>query len=86
MNALLSRLRNPWPVLDAETLRADRLLAADTLEALLAACLRMVEWDEAEKAAKPFADDNGAAFYERMRMCRESFDLARAAIAKAEGK
>jgi len=43
----------------------------------------MVRWDAAEKSAKPFDDDNGAAFYDRMTMCDEAFQKARDAIAKA---
>ena len=61
-----------------------RLIAA--APDLLEACEKMLEWDDAENSAKPYADDNGAAFHRRMELCDESFVLARAAIAKTRGE
>lgn len=55
----------------------------DSNRRLVEACEKMIEWDDAEKAAKPFVDDNGAAFYHRMELCGQAFDMARAALAAA---
>jgi hypothetical protein len=46
---------------------------------LLAACNAMVEWDDREK-------DHAVSFNERMALCDKAFNLARAAIAKAEAQ
>jgi hypothetical protein len=46
-----------------------------------AACRLLVQWDDAENNAKPFADDNGAAFYSRVALCRQAMDAARAVVA-----
>lgn len=61
-----------------------RLIAA--APELLGACLAMLAWDEAEKTAKPFDEDGGTGFYQRIAMCTEAFDKAREAIAKATGE
>ena len=45
---------------------------------LLAACKRMIEWDDREK-------DHAVDFSARMSLCDAAFNAARAAIAKAEG-
>lgn len=64
---------------------ADARLIAAAPE-LLDACLAMLAWDEAEKTAKPFDEDGGTGFYQRIAMCTEAFDKAREAIAKATGE
>jgi hypothetical protein len=61
-----------------------RLIAA--APDLLDACRAMVAWDAAENSAEPFDNDNGTGFYQRIALCREAFDKARAAIAKATGE
>jgi len=53
---------------------------------LYAACAAMIEWDEAEKNARPYDEDGGRAFHDRMTLCERAFDLARKAIAKARGE
>ena len=53
-------------------------------EKLLRACKTMIEWGDAEKSAKPFVDDGGAAFYARVALCESAFAKARAAIKEAE--
>lgn len=75
-----------WEVASYNLLRPEaranaRLIAA--APELLEACLAMLAWDEAEKTAKPFDADGGAGFYQRIGMCQDAFDKARAAIAKA---
>ena len=46
---------------------------------LLAACLKMSEWDAREK-------DHAIGFYERLALCDEAFTMMRAAITKATGE
>ena len=53
---------------------------------LLAACQAMAEWDAAENQLPPYDSDNGASFDQCMALCRDAFDKARAAIAKATGE
>lgn len=57
--------------------QASRLYAA--APDLLAACLAMIKWDDAEKTHEV---DFGA----RQDLCAAAFDAARAAIAKATGQ
>jgi hypothetical protein len=71
--AEITRSYNSW---------ANARLIASAPE-LLEACMAMVAWDEAEKMAKPYDDDNGADWRQRLALCAEAFDKARAAIAKA---
>ena len=61
-----------------------RLIAA--APDLLAACQAMAEWDAAENQLPPYDSDNGASFDQCMALCRDAFDKARAAIAKATGE
>lgn len=51
---------------------------------LLDACQAMIRWDDAEKNARPFDEDFGKGFYDRMDMCAEAFAKAREAITKAQ--
>lgn len=53
-----------------------RLIAA--APDLLDACQAMIAWDDREK-------DHAVDFYDRMGLCVEAFEKARAAIAKATG-
>lgn len=54
-------------------------------QALLDACKAMIAWDEAEKAARPWSEDGGKSWHERLDACALAFEKARAAIAKATG-
>jgi hypothetical protein len=45
---------------------------------LLAACKKLVEWDEREK-------DHAISFMQRISLCDEAFSMMRAALAKCEG-
>lgn len=75
-----------WQIHGEDFLReAAEVLAAAGAPELLEACQAMAAWDHAEKNAKPYDEDGGKGFYERMAMCAEAFDKARAAIAKATG-
>lgn len=60
-----------------------RLIAA--APELLDACLAMIAWDDAEKGARPYEEDNGKGWRERLELCAASFEKARSAVAKAEG-
>lgn len=60
-----------------------RLIAA--APELLEACRALVAWDEAENSAKPYVEDNGKAFYERLALCADAMQKARTAFAKATG-
>ena len=64
------------------TLEVEKLKAVNAH--LLSACKIMIEWSDAEKSAKPFVDDGGAAFYARVALCESAFAKARAAIKEAE--
>lgn len=76
--------RDGFPAIDNEAeMRATAALWIAAPE-LLEACRAMIEWDDAEKSAKPFDEDQGKGFYYRMELCAEAFNKARAAIAKAE--
>lgn len=61
---------------------ADARLIAAAPE-LYEAVAAMIAWDDAEKAARPFDEDAGRAFYRRMDLCAEAFEKARDALAKA---
>ena len=62
----------------------DWILAAPVL---LAACKAMLEWDRLEKTAIPYDGPGGVANWNaRLAKCQEAFDLALAALAKAEGE
>jgi hypothetical protein len=67
-----------------EACRAYIQRACNAHEELVAACQAFLEWDKAENDARPFTEDNGAAFYRRATQCCMAFDLARAALKKAE--
>lgn len=67
-----------------ETRANTRLIAA--ADDLLAACKAIVAWDEAENNARPYVEDGGIAFRNRLQLCAKAFDKARAAIKKAEGQ
>ena len=58
---------------------------AECFPDLLAACKAMVAWDDAENNARPYVEDGGIAFRNRLQLCAEAFDKARDAIKKAEG-
>lgn len=64
--------------------RANARLIAAAPE-LLEACAAMIAWDEAEKAARPWNEDGGKGWHERLDACALAFEKARAAIAKATG-
>lgn len=52
---------------------------AEQRDAFIAACRKMIEWDEREK-------DHSIDFYARMDLCDEAFKLMRAALANTERK
>lgn len=68
-------------VAEGLTKKEARLIAA--APKLLEACLAMIAWDDAEKNAKPFDEDGGAGFYQRIGMCQDAFNAAREAIKEA---
>lgn len=72
--AIVDPVHTPRVLNRDEAVANARLIAA--APELLEACQVMVEWDAREQ-------DHAVDFAERMRMCIEAFDKARAAIAKA---
>ena len=55
-------------------------------ERLRKACRAIVAWDKAEKSARPFDDDAGAAFTERCQLCYEAMRLAHDAVKEANDR
>lgn len=65
---------------------AERIVhCVNTHSGLLEACRAIVAWDEAEKNARAYEEDNGKAYWQRIAMCADAFDKAREALAKALG-
>lgn len=87
-------LRRPCRHCEAEILRLageeidEQTARASAAEARLETARRALEmfiaWCEAEDNSKPYADDNGAAFYARAQLHVDAFDTARAALREIE--
>lgn len=67
-----------------QTLDFARIIANE-YEGVREALELFVRWDDEEKNAKPYAEDNGQGFYRRANMCRDAFKLAKAALARLDG-